>query len=213
MKNGSLLDVLERIRAKHALLFWTATGIARIVMGLVLGMRFIHSRGAIHHNLKPSNLFVTDDGHLRIGDLTWCRFAGGNGKCELTKQPGTAHYSAPEIYESDNYDEKLDVFSFGSVLYEMLSLRPVFSPDLAPPAVMLKLVSGQLGAIPDDWPPPVRQLLNRCWRRDPTRRPSFDEIAFSLAQCHFQILPGVDGDAVQAFAGEIAEWEVHTAAP
>jgi TPR repeat protein len=201
MKNGSLLDVLKRVQAGDAPPFWTPTGIATIVMGLVLGMRFIHSRQAIHRNLKPSNLFITDDGRLRIGDLTWCRFS--IGKSELTKQPGSAHYQAPEIYESDKYDKKIDIFAFASVLYEILSLRPVFSPDLPPHRVMAKLVKRKWAGPPDDWSPPVRQLLNDCWRAKPDQRPSFSQIASFLAEYNFYILPGVDADAVRVFVDEV----------
>jgi serine/threonine protein kinase len=202
MKNGSLLDVLTRVQAGNVPPFWTPTGRATSVMDLVLGMRFIHSRGAIHRNLKPSNLFITDDGHLRIGDLTWCRFS--NGKYELTKQPGRPHYQAPEIYESDNYSEKIDVFAFGSILYEILSLHPVFSPDLLHHRVMAKLVSRDWAPPPDDWPPPVRTLLNDCWRRNPAQRPSFDDIAEFLADSHFCIRLGVEPEAVRVFVQEVA---------
>jgi TPR repeat protein len=203
MKNGSLLDVLTRVRSNDFPAFWTPTGIATIVMGLVSGMRFIHSRGAIHRNLKPSNLFITDDGHLRIGDLTWCRFS--NGCYELTHQPGSAHYSAPEIYEVVNgdYDQKIDVFSFGSILYEILSLRPVFPPDLRPQNVMRKLVSRQFPKIPDGWALPATQLLKRCWKQDPGKRPSFESIASDLTRVQFQIVTGVDSHQVHAFMAEV----------
>jgi serine/threonine protein kinase len=70
-----------------------------------------------------------------------------DGKSELTKQPGNAHYQAPEIYESDVYDKKTDAFAFASVLYEILSLDPVFRPDLLPHRVMGRLVKR-------DWTPP-----------------------------------------------------------
>jgi serine/threonine protein kinase len=201
MENGSLLDVLTRVRSGDIPVFWTPTGIATIVMGLVLGMKFMHSQKAIHRNLKPSNLFISDDGHLRIGDLTWCRFS--NSKCQLTKQPGSAHYSAPDIYVLDNYDEKVDVFSFGLVLYEVLAGKPVFERTLRPQRVMGMLVSGNFAEIPNEWPPPVRQLLSQCWRMEPARRPSFDEIASYMAEMQFQLLSGVESDAVYTFVEDI----------
>jgi serine/threonine protein kinase len=210
MDNGSLLDVLTRVRAGDRPQFWTPTGIAMMIMDLVLGMKFIHSQNGIHRNLKPSNLFITNDGHLRIGDLTWCRFAGSGSKCELTKQPGSAHYQAPEIYAQDNYDLSIDLFAFGLVLYEILSLHPVFPADLAPPQVMKKLAKPELPEIPGDWTLRVRQILQSCWRKDPARRPSFDKIAFMLSEGDFQILPEVDGDAVQALVDQVDKIEAAT---
>jgi serine/threonine protein kinase len=97
MKNGSLVDVLAKVKGGKLPRFWTPTGIAKLVAGLVLGMKFIHRQGVIHRNLKPSNLFVADDGCLQIGDLAFCRFLKAGA--QLTAQPGTAHYQAPEIYE------------------------------------------------------------------------------------------------------------------
>jgi serine/threonine protein kinase len=130
-----------------------------------------------------------------------------DGKYQLTKQPGSAHYSAPEIYQSDNYDEKIDVFSFGSILYEILSLRPAFSPDLRPQVVMRNLVEGHMEKIPDDWEPQARGLVERCWRLEPGDRPKFSEITSSLTECNFQILPEVNAATIKALVAQVLEVE------
>jgi serine/threonine protein kinase len=70
IKNHSVAEVLARIQTGSLPELWTATGIAKLVTGLVLGMKFIHRQSAIHRNLKPSNLFITDD-CLQIGDLAF----------------------------------------------------------------------------------------------------------------------------------------------
>jgi serine/threonine protein kinase len=201
MKNGSLADVASRVKAGETVEFWTPTGIAKLVTSLVLGMKFIHSQGALHRNLKPSNLFVTDDGCLQIGDLAFCRFL--KSEAQLTAQPGTAHYQAPEIYEEEPYTEKVDVFAFGLILYEILALKPVFPPALPPQKVMKKLISEHFAVIPDDWLPSVKELLNRCWRNNPRSRPTFDEIASYLKDHSFQIGLGVDAHVVQSFVDEV----------
>jgi serine/threonine protein kinase len=201
MRNGSLADVLARVKAGNPPSFWTSTGIAKLVTGLVLGMKFIHSKGAIHRNLKPSNLFVTDDGCLQIGDLAFCRFLKGGS--ELTGQPGTAHYQAPEVYEEGSYTEKVDVFAFGLILYEILALEPVFSSNLSTPTVMKKLFSENFAVIPNAWLPSVKELLNRCWRYNAQSRPSFDEIETYLKLNSFCIILGVDADTVHGFVDEV----------
>jgi serine/threonine protein kinase len=165
-------------------------------------MKFIHSEWAIHRNLKPSNLFVTDDGCLQVGDLAFCRFLRGG--VQLTGQPGTAHYQAPEIYEDGPYTEKVDVFAFGSILYEILALEPVFPPSLRPQVVMKRLVSEHFATIPDHWLPSAKELLTQCWRINLRARPSFDDIESHLKVNSFQVVSGVDTDAVQLFVDSVA---------
>jgi serine/threonine protein kinase len=142
-------------------------------------------------------LFVTDDGCLQIGDLAFCRFL--NGGSELTAQPGTAHYQAPEVYEEGSYTEKVDVFAFGLILYEILALEPVFHPSLPVQVVMKKLVTERFEHFPDDWQPTARRLLNLCLQSCPCSRPTFAEIELHLKDSNFQIVAGVTSHAVQAF--------------
>jgi serine/threonine protein kinase len=197
MENGSLADILQRVKAGDLPGFWTPTGIAKLVTGLVLGMKFIHSQNAIHRNLKPSNLFVTDDGCLQIGGLTFCRFL--EKSVELTGQPGTPQYHAPEIYEGVSYDEKVDVFAFGLILYEILALKPVFQPTLPVQIIMKRLVTQNFPVIPNHWLPSVKVLLNRCWQSVPMNRPSFNEIRSYLVEKEFLIIQGVDAEDVDSF--------------
>jgi serine/threonine protein kinase len=203
MENGSLADILGRVKAGDLPDFWTPTGIAKLITGFVLGMKFIHSEGAIHRNLKPSNLFVTDDGCLQVGDLAFCRFL--NGGAQLTGQPGTAHYQAPEIYEDGPYTGKVDVFAFGLILYEILALEPVFPSSLPPQVVMKRLIDERFPVIPDDWLPSVKELLKRCWQRNPPFRPSFEDIESHLKANSFQVVSGVDTGAVQLFVDDVAQ--------
>jgi serine/threonine protein kinase len=208
VRNGSLADVLKSLKDGTTQPFWNPTGIAILVAGLVWGLKFIHAQKAIHRDIKPSNLFVNDKDHLQIGDFTSCRFS--NGTIQLTRQPGNPHYQAPELYEADPYDDRVDIFSFGLVLYEILAQEPVFSPALPPPKVMAKLLNGQFITIPDGWQPPVKKLLERCLRMNATARPSAEEVGSFLQEANFQILPDVDADAVQRFVDEIQRSEVNS---
>jgi serine/threonine protein kinase len=62
MENGSLHDVIERVKERDRPDFWDAEGIAVIICGTVCGMDFIHSPGFVHRDLKPSNLLIDKDG-------------------------------------------------------------------------------------------------------------------------------------------------------
>jgi serine/threonine protein kinase len=90
----------------------------------------------------------------------------------------------------------VDVFAFGLILYEIIALKPVFAPGLPPQSVMKKLTREPFVDIPSDRLPSVKELLNRCWRRNHGSRPSFGEIESSLKENSFWILSDVDSDAV-----------------
>jgi serine/threonine protein kinase len=69
MENGSLSNVLVRVKAGNLPSFWTPTGIGIIAVGIVCGLELIHSKGFVHRDLKPSNFLIDKDGRCYVGDL------------------------------------------------------------------------------------------------------------------------------------------------
>jgi hypothetical protein len=68
---------------------------------------------------------------------------------------------------------------------------------------MKKLTDGLFPAIPDGWLPSVKELLKQCWQKNPDSRPSFDKVESSLKANSFQVVSGVDADAVQLFVDSV----------
>jgi Tol biopolymer transport system component len=141
-----------------------------------------HSAGIIHRDLKPSNVMVTDEGLVKVLDFGLAKLTevGSEGGEAVTRESlteegiilGTVSYMSPEQAEGKKVDARSDIFSFGAVLYEMLSGRKAFEGD--------SKVS-TLAAIVKQEPKPIRQLvaatpldlekiINRCLRKDPARR-------------------------------------------
>jgi serine/threonine protein kinase len=77
MANGSLLDILNLVKEGKLLDFWTATGVAIIVCGIVVGIEFVHLKGIVYRDLKPANIFIDRGGRSRIGDLGSSKFIEG----------------------------------------------------------------------------------------------------------------------------------------
>jgi serine/threonine protein kinase len=147
MPNGTLEENIKPQKAGGTPRLTNPTKLAKIVIGVVLGMRFMHLNGAIHRDLKPSNLFLDEFWRVRIGDFGSGRFAD-----ELTNQAGATHYMAPECFGDKGYTNMVDVYSFGLILYEIIVGQPVFSPEKNQLVVMALTLDGVRADIPTTVP-------------------------------------------------------------
>lgn len=146
-----------------------------------LGINWLHSGKSqfIHRDLKLSNLLVTHDFHVRVADFGLTRIKDKKGADGDTPQ-GSPAYMAPEVYMG-HYDEKCDVYSFGMVLWEMLTQERVFAdiPNLQ--KLMFAVVEeGRRPTLPQNTPTSLRNLITSCWDASPEKRPSFKEILEQL---------------------------------
>jgi serine/threonine protein kinase len=206
---ANLKAVLERVRECSPPSYWNPTGIAIIVTRIVMGMKCIHSKGIVHRDLKPGNILITSHGKPLIGDFGSAR--SGADQRTLTIQPGTIHYSAPEVFTDRQYGSKVDVFSFGSVLYEIFTGCSVFPTGEFPERIMYQLISHDLPEIPDAIGDSMKGLITNCWKLDPDERPTFNDILNELDSINFMILPGVSMDLVRQSVQEVVDWEVRRA--
>jgi serine/threonine protein kinase len=184
-----LMVVTERLPTDlHALLIENKTKYdlslrkrMKMAKEAALGINWLHSgkQQFIHRDLKLSNLLVTHDFHVRVADFGLTRVKDKKGGDGDTPQ-GSPAYMAPEVYMG-HYDEKCDVYSFGMVLWEMLTQERVFAdiPNLQ--KLMFAVVEeGRRPALPPNTPTSLRNLITACWDASPAKRPSFKEILEQL---------------------------------
>jgi serine/threonine protein kinase len=134
---------------------------------------------------------------------------------------GTPQYMAPEMYaigtdeeghQLPDPTEKIDVFSFGLILYEIIFGEPVFSEDLVPAGVMRLVVEGKFPEIPGWIPAFVFQLISECWSVNPTKRPTFSDIQEILRSNDFMINQECDSAVIVSYVENIENEERENAA-
>jgi Tol biopolymer transport system component len=133
-----------------------------------------HSAGVVHRDLKPVNVMVTSDGVVKLLDFGLARRVPATGERDTTLTDegailGTPAYMSPEQAEGKRADSRSDIFSFGSVLYEMLSGGRAFAGDSAA-GIMSAVLREEPAPLAAGVPRDLERLVTRCLRKVPARR-------------------------------------------
>jgi serine/threonine protein kinase len=150
----------------------------RIVMGIAMGMKHVHGRGVMHRDLKPSNILIDENHNSRLIDFGSSRFE--DAQVTQTMGVGTFLYMAPEQYSTD-FTNKIDVYAFSLIVYEIYVGSPVFSRTLQIPQLFGAATRGDRPGIPSSVPAVMANLISRGWSVNPAARPTFAEICRELA--------------------------------
>lgn len=135
-------------------------------------------------DLKPDNVGFAEDGSLKLFDFGLCTCVRRrnllNEAYEMTGNTGSLRYMAPEVALRKPYTEKVDVYSFGILVWQMARDRIPFK-GLGRDEFMKSVVKGGLRPEVDQtWPAGFQELLQSCWHTDPQARPSFSQIVQQL---------------------------------
>ncbi|XP_048350253.1 mitogen-activated protein kinase kinase kinase 7 isoform X4 [Sphaerodactylus townsendi] len=188
-EGGSLYNVLH---GAEPLPYYTAAHAMSWCLQCSQGVAYLHSmkpKALIHRDLKPPNLLLVAGGTvLKICDFgTACDI-----QTHMTNNKGSAAWMAPEVFEGSNYSEKCDVFSWGIILWEVITRRKPFD-EIGGPAfrIMWAVHNGTRPPLIKNLPKPIESLMTRCWSKDPSQRPSMEEIVKIMTHL-MQYFPGAD---------------------
>ncbi|CAF1058359.1 unnamed protein product [Didymodactylos carnosus] len=163
----------------------------KLILGVVLGMAQLHAFNVVHGDLKPQNILISKDYTAKVTDFGFATLRGktassiassalsddGSAVC------GTAGYMAPELLDSSNPPEySCDVYSFGVMLNEIIQEEEPYSDQFrnflgrGPFAAVNYAKLGNRPKINARTPSFLKNFIEKCWNRDPRRRPTFQQI-------------------------------------
>jgi serine/threonine-protein kinase len=152
---------------------------------LAQGLCAAHDHGVVHRDLKPENLFVTHEGRLKILDFGIAKLVGAGAPSRHTDTGaliGTVEYMSPEQVRGEPADLRSDIFSAGTILYEMLSGRLPFEHGAAV-EIGHSILHDEPPALPSQVPRELDRIVRRCLEKDPKDRfQSAHELALALAK-------------------------------
>ncbi len=172
----------EIVRQKGCLSTNTAIQIA---IRILSALQHAHDNGIIHRDIKPQNVLVHSDGHVKVADFGIASMTNAYTIAKGDTVVGSVHYSSPEQAQGTAVDVTTDIYSTGVVLYEMLTGHVPFSGD-TPVAVAMQHIKAQPSPITDDnpdVPPAVVAVVMKALEKSPKKRyQSARDMADALAR-------------------------------
>ncbi|XP_062221248.1 integrin-linked protein kinase 1-like [Phragmites australis] len=168
----------------------------KFALDIARGMSYLHEhkpQAIIHRDLEPSNILRDDTGHLKVADFDLCKMLKWRRKVREEKavtSPGNAcRYVAPEVMRNEEYDTKVDVFSFALILQEMIEGCLPYH-DKKNGEIEKAHISKErppFRAPPKHYAHGLRELIEQCWSENPANRPDFRVIINRLSAIQNEI--------------------------
>jgi serine/threonine protein kinase len=166
-------DLEKRIRQRGISSF-SENEVLFTFVQILLALAYLHERRILHRDLKPQNIFLTNHGVVKLGDLGVAKSLDGTGDLAKTLI-GTPFYLAPEIWDQKPYDMAADIWSLGTLLYELCTLKKPYEGENAQ-GLFMAVMKRVRAPIPDFYSPELTQLVDGMLSHEPHRRPTAEQV-------------------------------------
>lgn len=178
---GDLAFHVKKKKAKGE--FFTETEIMNWFVQICLSLEYIHRRKILHRDIKSSNIFLTKNNTIKIGDFGISKVLDNTSENAFTVQ-GTPYYMSPEVCQSKPYNYKSDVWSLGCILYEFCTLKHAFNSENLL-GLVFKIVQDKVEPIPSVYSEDLRKLVDLLLTKDEMKRPQvIDILKLPFVQLH-----------------------------
>lgn len=161
-------DLSQRIKAKKTQ-YISETLILDWFTQLCLAVKHLHDRNILHRLLKPSNIFLVSDSHIKLGDFGVAKCLN-NAKERAVTSIGTPEYISPEILLNRPYSFKSDIWAMGVTLFELCALKVPFNQEELNYIQSVKQVPNVVSKIPKHYSKEIKNIISLILKADPIDR-------------------------------------------
>lgn len=178
MKQGSLLEYLHSAEGRSLKLYHLIDMASQVVEG----MAYLEEKSYIHHDLCAKNVLVGGNLVCKVADFGLARIVDDDVRKSLTGSKFRIKWTAPEVVMGNKASIKSDVWSFGVLLFEIITYGRFPYPDLSNEAILTKLQQGYRMPQPKECSYKYYNIMLRCWREEPENRPTFEALQWELEE-------------------------------
>jgi len=157
-----------------------------VLYGSIKGLVNIHSIYIVHRDFHSGNIFFNSDSSydVKIGDLGLSKSATDSTGDDNNENYGIIPYMAPEIFQGQKYTTASDIYSFGMIMWEVMTGRRPFWDKSHDTDLIIEIVDGLRPPIVTNAPEGYIELMKECWHSDPSKRPTAANIFEKLEKIY-----------------------------